>query len=84
MTLSTRIVVALIGLGAFSAPLAAQSLFATQPEAIVVRGRVAGAEARWDSANVLYTYVTIDVTRVALGSGVPSRLVLKQAAVTPV
>jgi hypothetical protein len=43
-----------------------------------VRGRVAGSDARWDATNVLYTYVTIDVTRVVLGSGVPGRLVVKQ------
>lgn len=48
------------------------------PDGLVVRGRVSASESRWDPANVLYTYVTIDVTRVVLGSGVPARLVLKQ------
>jgi len=49
-----------------------------RPDAVVVRGRVAAAESRWDASTVLYTYVTVDVTRVVLGSGIPSRIVLKQ------
>lgn len=76
MTFRSRVFAALACLGLSVAPLAAQPV-ASAPEALVVRGRVAGSDARWD-ANVLYTYVTIDVTRVVLGSGVPARLVVKQ------
>lgn len=74
MALLSRVLVTLACLGLTVATVAAQSA----PEALVVRGRVAGSDARWDATNVLYTYVTIDVTRVLLGSGVPSRLVVKQ------
>lgn len=74
MTLLSRVLVALACLGLTVATAAAQPA----PAALVVRGRVAGSDARWDATNVLYSYVTIDVTRVVLGSGVPSRLVVKQ------
>ncbi len=78
MSRTSRLLLAVACLGAcLVAPVAAQTPAATS-EAIVVRGRVAAAEARWDATRVLYTYVTIDVTRVALGNGVPSRIVLKQ------
>ncbi len=77
MTFRSRVFAALACLGLSVASLAAQPV-ASAPEALVVRGRVAGSDARWDTTNVLYTYVTIDVTRVVLGSGVPSRLVVKQ------
>lgn len=77
MTFRSRVFAALACLGLSVASLAAQPV-ASAPEALVVRGRVAGSDARWDATNVLYTYVTIDVTRVVLGSGVPSRLVVKQ------
>ncbi len=78
MTLSSRLLVALVlvatcaGVPVFAQPLAAV------PEAVVLRGQVVAAESRWDGSNVLYTYVTLDVSRVVLGSGVPARLVLKQ------
>ncbi len=78
MSRTTRLLLAVAWVAAcLVAPVAAQTPAATS-EAIVVRGRVAAAEARWDATRVLYTYVTVDVTRVALGSGVPSRIVLKQ------
>jgi len=59
--------------------LAAPAVFA-QPtaDAIVIRGRVAASESRWDATSTLHTYITIDVTRVVLGSGVPDRIVIKQ------
>ena len=41
-----------------------------RPARLVVRGRVAGAEARWDATRTLFTYVTIDVTGVVVGAGV--------------
>jgi hypothetical protein len=77
MTLLSRVFVALLTLGLLNLPAAAQPVAST-PEALVLRGRVAGSDARWDANNVLYTYVTIDVTRVVLGSGVPARIVVKQ------
>ena len=78
MNFPTRILGALVCLAAcLSTPVAAQPV-ASATGAVVVRGRVVAAESRWDAANVLHTYVTIDVSRVLLGSGVPSRLVLKQ------
>ncbi len=77
MTLLSRVLVALVSLGLLRLPAAAQPVAST-PEALVLRGRVAGSDARWDANNALYTYVTIDVTRVVLGSGVPARIVVKQ------
>ena len=73
MTLRLRVFLVLACLAASASAAVAQSA-----PSLVVRGRVAGAESRWDATNVLYTYVTIDVTRVVLGSGVPARLVVKQ------
>ena len=70
---------ALLALALLIAPLQAAAQPLVPPtEALVVRGRVAGSDARWDETRVLYTYVTIDVTRVVLGSGVPARIVVKQ------
>lgn len=58
--------------------LAAPAVAQVAPDGLVVHGRVAASESRWDATNTLHTYVTVDVTRVVLGSGVPARLVLKQ------
>lgn len=77
MTIRSRLFAALACVSLSVLAAAAQPVAPT-PEAMVVRGRVVGSDARWDATSVLYTYVTIDVTRVVLGSGVPSRLVVKQ------
>jgi hypothetical protein len=49
-----------------------------RPARLVVRGRVAAAEARWDATRTLFTYLTIDVTGVVVGANVPAQLVIKQ------
>jgi Matrixin len=77
MTFRSRLFAALACVSLSVLAAAAQPV-APSSQALVVRGRVAGSDARWDATSVLYTYVTIDVTRVVLGSGVPSRLVVKQ------
>lgn len=77
MTFRSRVLAALACLGLSVVAVTAQPV-AFAPDVLVVRGRVAGSDARWDATNVLCTYVTIDVTRVVLGSGVPERLVVKQ------
>ncbi len=64
------------------APALAQPA-ALLPEApagtLVVSGRVASLEARWDDqGRTIHTYVALDVARVLLGQDVPPRLVLKQ------
>ncbi|MEZ5290332.1 MAG: matrixin family metalloprotease [Vicinamibacterales bacterium] len=50
---------------------------ATATPGLIVRGRVSGAASRWDQG-ALYTYVTVEITRVVVGTGVPDRVVLKQ------
>ena len=73
MTLRLRVFLVLACLA-----VSASAAVAQPAAALVVRGRVAASESRWDATSVLYTYVTIDVTRVVVGSGVPARLVVKQ------
>lgn len=57
-------------------PAAAQT-FAPSP-GLVIRGTISAAEARWDETRTLFTYVTVDVRDVVVGTRVPRRLVLKQ------
>lgn len=45
---------------------------------LVLRGRVVASRAQWDATRTLFTYVSIDVDEVTVGTGVPRRLVLKQ------
>ncbi len=46
---------------------------------LVVTGRVASLESRWDDqGRSIHTYVALDVASVLLGADVPPRLVLKQ------
>lgn len=45
---------------------------------LVVRGRVADTQVAWDGTRTLFTYVSVDVDEVTVGTGVPRRLVLKQ------
>lgn len=66
-----------IGVVAAGTPPASGQSLPLRPGLVVV-GRVADAQARWDATHTLYTYVTIDVARVVVGDAVPSRLVLKQ------
>lgn len=50
----------------------------TPDAGIVVRGTVAAAESRWDATRTLFSYITLDVTGVVVGTNVPRRLVIKQ------
>ncbi|MGE0816894.1 MAG: hypothetical protein AB7O28_17365 [Vicinamibacterales bacterium] len=72
----TRALAAFTVLAALAHGTAAAQPAAAAP-GLVVRGRVSGAASRWDQGT-LYTYVTVEVTRVVVGTGVPARVVLKQ------
>jgi Matrixin len=60
------------------ASLVSATAASAQAPHLVVRGTVIGADSRWDATSTLYTYVTLDVTSVVVGDGVPSRIVIKQ------
>lgn len=45
---------------------------------LVLRGRIVESHAQWDASRTLFTYVSVDVSEVSVGTGVPRRIVLKQ------
>lgn len=64
-----------------SALIAAPALRAQSVDAIaglVVRGTVTAAEARWDATRTLFTYLTVDVAEVLVGTVNARQLVIKQ------
>lgn len=45
---------------------------------IVVAGRIAATESRWNRTGAIVTYVSVEVSERVRGTGVPDRLVLRQ------
>ena len=81
MTFSAAI--ALLSLAVFPTTLAFGQSPVTLPDApagtLIVTGRVASVEARWETASrTIHSYVALDVAQVLLGTDVPTRLVLDQ------